>query len=62
MALFNRKTTDAPKPAVGAARGFGPGNLNPGASMVDKFVFYTADPSVEAALQVPTVSRARDLI
>ena len=62
MALFNRKTTEAPKPAVGAARGFGPGNLNPGASMVDKFVFYTADPSVEAALQVPTVSRARDLI
>jgi phage portal protein BeeE len=62
MAIFNRKTTEAPKPAVGAARGFGPGNLNPGASMVDKFVFYTADPSVEAALQVPTVSRARDLI
>ena len=62
MALFNRKTTDAPKAAVGAARGFGPGNLNPGASMVDKFVFYTADPNVEAALQVPTVSRARDLI
>lgn len=62
MALFNRKTTDAPKAAVGAARGFGPGNLNPGASMVDKFVFYTADPNVEAALQIPTVSRARDLI
>ena len=62
MALFNRKTTEAAKPAVGAARGFGPGGLNPGASMIDKFTFYTADPSVEAALQVPTVSRARDLI
>lgn len=62
MALFNRKTTEAGKPAVGAARGFGPGQLNPGASMIDKFTFYTADPSVEAALQVPTVSRARDLI
>lgn len=30
--------------------------------LVDKFVYYTASPSVEAALSVPTVSRARDLI
>ena len=62
MALFGKKTTDAPKAAIGAARGLTPGGLNPGASMIDKFTFYTADPSVEAALQVPTISRARDLI
>ncbi len=53
--------TDAPKAAVAAARvSGGPGNT--GMYMVDKFTFYTADPSVEAALQVPTISRARDLI
>lgn len=62
MALFNRKTAETPKPAVAAARGYASGGLNPGASMVDKFVFYTASPSVEAALSVPTISRARDLI
>lgn len=61
MALFNKKTTDAPKAAVAAAR-YGNNAGNAGMSMVDKFVFYTADPNVEAALQIPTVSRARDLI
>ena len=60
MARFSKKQTDAPKAAVAAAR-YGNG-ANTGMSMVDKFTFYTADPSVEAALQVPTVSRARDLI
>ena len=59
MAMFGKKETEAPKAAVAAARY---GNGNTGAYMVDKFVFYTADPNVEAALQVPTVSRARDLI
>jgi len=63
MAIFNRKTNDAPKAAVAAARGgFIGGGINPGASMIDKFTFYSASPSVEAALSVPTVSRARDLI
>ena len=57
--MFGKKETEAPKAAVAAARY---GNGNTGAYMVDKFVFYTADPNVEAALQVPTVSRARDLI
>lgn len=60
MARFSKKQTDAPKAAVAAAR-YGNG-ANTGAYMVDKFVFYSADPNVEAALQVPTVSRARDLI
>lgn len=63
MALFNRKTTEAPKPAVGAARGTFTGMMpTTGAAMVDKFVFYTSSPSVEAALAIPTISRARDLI
>lgn len=65
MALFNRKTADAPKAAIGAARGNGgfTGAMpNSGAAMVDKFVFYTSSPSVEAALSIPTISRARDLI
>jgi phage portal protein BeeE len=63
MAIFNRKTTEQPKAAVAAARGgYIGGGINPGASMIDKFTFYTASPSVEAALSVPTVSRARDLI
>jgi len=60
MGLLNR----AKKPAVAAARGAN-SSTTPGASgmgMVDKFVFYTADPNVEAALSVPTISRARDLI
>jgi len=64
MGLFNRTKTDIAKPAVAAARGAYPGAM-PGAtgmSMVDKFVFYTADPNAEAALTVPTISRARDLI
>ena len=61
MARFSKKNTEAPKAAVAAAR-VGGGAGNTGMSMVDKFTFYTADPSVEAALQVPTVSRARDLI
>ena len=59
MAIFNRKKAVAPKAAVGAARGY---TGNNGISLVDKFVYYTASPSVEAALSVPTVSRARDLI
>jgi phage portal protein BeeE len=63
MAIFNRKTTEQPKAAIAAARsGYMGGGMNPGASMIDKFVFYTASPSVEAALSVPTISRARDLI
>ena len=65
MGLFNRKTIEAAKPAVAAARGnggFAGAGANLGASMVDKFTFYTASPSVEAALSVPTISRARDLI
>lgn len=33
-----------------------------GMSMVDKFTYYSASPSVEAALSIPTISRARDLI
>jgi hypothetical protein len=61
MAMFAKKEPVAPKAAVAAAR-YGNNAGNAGAYMVDKFVFYTADPSVEAALQVPTVSRARDLI
>ena len=60
MAMFGKKETEAPKAAVAAAR-YGNG-ANTGMAMVDKFTFYTADPNVEAALQVPTVSRARDLI
>jgi len=60
MARFSKKQTDAPKAAVAAAR-YGMANVG-GMSMVDKFTFYSADPNVEAALQVPTVSRARDLI
>ena len=59
MAIFNRKKAVAPKAAVGAARGY---TGNNGMGLVDKFVYYTASPSVEAALSVPTVSRARDLI
>ena len=61
MALFNRKTTTAPAAAVAAAPyAANAGNL--GSSMIDKFTFYSASPSVEAALSVPTISRARDLI
>ena len=60
MALFSKKENALPKAAIGAARYANGGNV--GASMVDKFVFYTASPSVEAALSIPTVSRARDLI
>lgn len=59
MAIFNRKKATAQRPAVGAARGYAGNN---GMGLVDKFVYYTASPSVEAALSVPTVSRARDLI
>jgi len=59
MAIFNRKKATPQKPAVGAARGYAGNN---GMGLVDKFVYYTASPSVEAALSVPTVSRARDLI
>ena len=60
MALFSKKENALPKAAIGAARYANGGNV--GAGMVDKFVFYTASPSVEAALSIPTVSRARDLI
>jgi HK97 family phage portal protein len=60
VAILKRKT-DAPKPAVGAARGYAP-MASSGMSMVDKFTYYTASPSVEAALSIPTISRARDLI
>lgn len=62
MALFTKKVTTQPKAAVGAARYATGGNGNLGAGMIDKFTFYTASPSVEAALSIPTVSRARDLI
>lgn len=60
MALFSKKENALPKAAVGAAR-YGNGNTL-GAGMIDKFTFYTASPSVEAALSIPTISRARDLI
>ena len=60
MAILKRKS-DAPKPAVGAARGYAP-MASTGMSMVDKFTYYSASPSVEAALSIPTISRARDLI
>jgi phage portal protein BeeE len=59
MAMFSKKENALPKAAVGAAR-YNGGNL--GVDMVDKFTFYTASPSVEAALSIPTISRARDLI
>jgi len=59
MAMFSKKETTQPKAAIGAGRYSG-GNL--GAAMIDKFTFYSASPSVEAALSIPTVSRARDLI
>jgi hypothetical protein len=59
MAMFSKKENALPKAAVGASR-YNGGNL--GAGMVDKFTFYTASPSVEAALSIPTISRARDLI
>jgi HK97 family phage portal protein len=62
MAMFNKKENAQPKAAVGAARYANGNGSNLGAGMVDKFVFYTASPSVEAALSIPTVSRARDLI
>jgi phage portal protein BeeE len=60
MALFSKKQNALPQAAIGAARYANPGNT--GASMIDNFVFYSASPTVEAALSVPTVSRARDLI
>lgn len=60
MALFSKKENALPKAAVGAARYGNGGTL--GAGMIDKFTFYTASPSVEAALSIPTISRARDLI
>jgi hypothetical protein len=59
MAMFSKKENALPKAAIGAGRYSG-GNL--GAAMIDKFTFYSASPSVEAALSIPTVSRARDLI
>ena len=62
MAMFSKKENAQPKAAVGAARYANGNGSNLGAGMVDKFVFYTASPSVEAALSIPTVSRARDLI
>ena len=60
--MFSKKENAQPKAAVGAARYANGNGSNLGAGMVDKFVFYTASPSVEAALSIPTVSRARDLI
>ena len=62
MAMFSKKENAQPKAAVGAARYANGNGSNLGAGMVDKFVFYTASPSVEAALSIPTISRARDLI
>jgi len=60
MALFSKKENALPKAAIGAARYSTGGNQ--GSAMIDKFTFYTASPSVEAALSIPTISRARDLI
>ena len=70
MALFNKVTKAAISPPAGkaAAAGTGYNNFysaganNGGAAMVGVYYNYTEGEARNAAMSVPTVSRARDLI
>ena len=70
MALFNKVTKAAISPPVGKAAAAGTGytgayaasSANGGAAMVGVYYNYTEGEARNAAMSVPTVSRARDLI
>ena len=70
MALFNKVTKAAISPPAGKAAAAGTGYTGPyaasanngGAAMVGVYYNYTEGEARNAAMSVPTVSRARDLI
>ncbi len=60
MALFGKKPE--PRTTIGAASVIPYGPQQGTVPAVGNFTYYTADPLAEAALSVPTISRARDLL